>query len=1084
MWIIRLALNRPYTFVVGALLLLLITPFVLIKTPTDIFPSINIPVVSIIWSYNGLSAREIEQRIIYTQERALTTTVNNIEHIESTSYDGIGIIKLYFQPGVTISTAVAQVTAVSQTILRQLPAGATPPLIIQYDAATVPVLQYGVGSTTLSEQQTFDVTLNQIRVGLVSVPGIAIPFPFGGKQRLVSVDLDPRKLQEKNLTQTDVTTAINNQALVFPSGTTKFGATQFPIDINTFPARIDNLNELPIKVVDGTQIRVGDVAQVRDGYDPQQNIVRQDGVRSTLLSVFKSGTASTLSVVSGAKQAMANVLKTVSTAVQVKEFNDQSLFVRAAVSGVVREGAIAAALTALMILLFLGSWRSTIIIAVSIPLAVLSSIAALSLIGETINLMTLGGLALAVGILVDDATVTIENVERHMSLGEKLEDAIMKGAGEIALPAFVSTLCICIVFVPMFLLSGVARFLFVPLAEAVMFAVAASYVLSRTLVPTLIMWFERNHHAPPATAASGVTGQSGKERQMAFWMRPFVAVQQLFERGFDRLRKGYHDLLGKILTHRRVFAVTFLALCAGSWILVPFLGEDFFPAVDAGSFQLHVRAVAGTRVEETAKLVDQVEAAIGQRIPAQELKGIVDNIGLPTSGINLSYNNSGVAGSADADVLVALQQNHKPTAEYVRQLRLDLHQKFPGAEFYFLPADIVTQTINFGLPAPFDIQILGRDLATDHKIAGELAQKLRRVPGAVDVRVQQPAHLQRLQFAVDRTKAAGVGLTEKDVAGSVLLSLSGSGQTAPSYWVDTTTGVQYLVNVRAPEYRLASLDALNSLPVSASTPGAANGQLLTNVASVSRTNSQPIYSHYNIMPVVDVYGGISNRDLGGVLSDIKPIVAEAQKNLPRGTSIVVRGQALTMNSSFIGLSIGLVAAVALIYLLLVVNFQSWLDPFIILTALTGALAGVIWGLFVTGTTLSVPAMMGAIMCMGVATANSVLVVTFARQQLDDGLDPLRAAWEAGTTRLRPVLMTAMAMIIGMLPMALGLGEGGEQNAPLGRGVIGGLTVATIATLFFVPVVFSLLHRASPAGSKSKVKETNSSQGLDTAIPAT
>jgi multidrug efflux pump subunit AcrB len=1093
MWIIRLALNRPYTFVVTALLLLLVTPFVLIKTPTDIFPSINIPVVSIIWNYTGLSAREIEQRIIYTQERALTTTVNNIEHIESTSYDGIGIVKLYFQPGVTISTAVAQVTAVSQTILKQLPPGSTPPLIIQYDAATVPVLQYGIGSNTLSEQQTFDVALNQIRVGLVSVPGIAIPYPFGGKQRLVSVDLDPRKLQEKNLTQTDVTTAISNQALVFPSGTTKFGEKQYPIDINTFPTRIDSLNQLPIKVVDGTQILVGDVAQVRDGYDPQQNIVRQDGARSTLLSVFKSGTASTLSVVSGAKQAMANVLKTVSTAVQVKEFNDQSLFVRAAVSGVVREGAIAAALTALMILLFLGSWRSTIIIAVSIPLSVLASIAALSMIGETINLMTLGGLALAVGILVDDATVTIENVERHMSLGEKLEDAILKGAGEIALPAFVSTLCICIVFVPMFLLSGVARFLFVPLAEAVMFAVAASYVLSRTLVPTLIMWFERNHHKAAAATPSGGGPDSGTpsgggdsdNRKVALWMRPFVALQQLFERGFDRMRKGYHDLLGTLLTHRRVFAVTFLALCAGSWILVPFLGQNFFPAVDAGSFQLHVRAVAGTRVEETANLVDQVEAAIRQRVPAQELKGIVDNIGLPISGINLSYNNSGTGGSADADVLVALQANHQPTADYVRQLRLDLHQKFPGVEFYFLPADIVTQTINFGLPAPFDVQILGRDLATDHKIAGELAQKLRRVTGAVDVRVQQPAQLQRLQFAVDRTKAAGMGLTESNVAGSVLLSLSGSGQTAPSYWVDQITGVSYLVNVRAPEYRLASLDALQSLPVSApTTPGAANGQLLTNLASFTRTNSQPIYSHYNIMPVVDVYGGVTNRDLGGVISDIKPIIAEAQKNLPRGTSIMLRGQALTMNSSFLGLSLGLVAAVALIYLLLVVNFQSWLDPFIILTALTGALAGVIWGLFVTGTTLSVPAMMGAIMCMGVATANSVLVVTFARQQLDEGLDPLHAAWEAGTTRLRPVLMTALAMIIGMLPMALGLGEGGEQNAPLGRGVIGGLMVATVATLFFVPVVFSLLHRSSTAGGKSKVEETNTSQGLDTAIPAT
>jgi multidrug efflux pump subunit AcrB len=1085
MWIIRLALNRPYTFVVAALLLLLVTPFVLIKTPTDIFPSINIPVVSIIWNYTGLSAREIEQRIIYTQERALTTTVNNIEHIESTSYDGIGIIKLYFQPGVTISTAVAQVTAVSQTILKQLPPGSTPPLIIQYDAATVPVLQYGIGSPTLSEQQTFDVALNQIRVGLVSVPGIAIPYPFGGKQRLVSVDLDPRKLQAKNLTQTDVTTAISNQALVFPSGTTKFGEKQYPIDINTFPTRIDSLNQLPIKVVDGTQILVGDVAQVRDGYDPQQNIVRQDGVRSTLLSVFKSGTASTLSVVSGAKQAMANVLKTVSTAVQVKEFNDQSLFVRAAVSGVVREGAIAAALTALMILLFLGSWRSTIIIAISIPLSVLASIAALSMIGETINLMTLGGLALAVGILVDDATVTIENVERHMSLGEKLEDAILKGAGEIALPAFVSTLCICIVFVPMFLLSGVARFLFVPLAEAVMFAVAVSYVLSRTLVPTLIMWFERNHHQPAAAAASGVTGKSSKDPQVALWLRPFVALQQLFERGFDRLRNGYHNLLGTLLTHRKVFAVTFLALCAVSWILVPFLGQNFFPAVDAGSFQLHVRAVAGTRVEETANLADQVEATIRQRVPAQELKGIVDNIGLPISGINLSYNNSGTGGSADADVLVALQPNHKPTADYVRQLRLDLHQKFPGVEFYFLPADIVTQTINFGLPAPFDVQILGRDLASDHKIAGEIAQKLRRVTGAVDVRVQQPAHLQRLQFAIDRTKAAGMGLTESSVASSVLLSLSGSGQTAPSYWVDQVTGVSYLVNVRAPEYRLASLDALQSLPVSAPmTPGAANGQLLTNLASFTRTNSQPIYSHYNIMPVVDVFGGVSNRDLGSVISDIKPIIAEVQKNLPRGTSIMLRGQALTMNSSFIGLSIGLLAAVALIYLLLVVNFQSWLDPFIILTALTGALAGVIWGLFVTGTTLSVPAMMGAIMCMGVATANSVLVVTFARQRLDDGLDPLHAAWEAGTTRLRPVLMTALAMIIGMLPMALGLGEGGEQNAPLGRGVIGGLLVATVATLFFVPVVFSLLHRSSSAGGKSKVEETNTSQGLDTAIPAT
>jgi multidrug efflux pump subunit AcrB len=796
------------------------------------------------------------------------------------------------------------------------------------------------------------------------------------------------------------------------------------------------------------------------------------------MTVFKSGSASTLRVVAGAKEAMANILKTVTSDVQVKQFLDQSLFVRAAVSGVVREGVIAAALTALMILLFLGSWRSTIIIAISIPLAVLTSIAILSALGETINLMTLGGLALAVGILVDDATVTIENVERHMSMGEELEDAILKGAGEIALPAFVSTLCICIVFVPMFFLSGVAKYLFVPLAEAVVFAVGASYLLSRTLVPTLIMWFERNHHPPSVAATSGATGKSGKDGHVAFWARPFVALQQLFEHGFDRFRKGYHNLLGTILTHRVVFAVVFLAFCAGSWILVPFLGQDFFPTVDAGSFNLHVRAPAGTRVEETAKLVDQVEAAIRARIPARELEGIIDNIGLPNSGINLSYNNTGTGGSADADVLVALNPNHKPTGNYVRQLRLDLYQKFPGPEFYFTPADIVTQTINFGLPAPFDIQIVGRDLATNHKVSAALTQKLRRVTGVVDIREQQPAHYQRFQLAVDRTKAAGIGLTERDVASSVLLSLSGSGQVTPSYWLDTTTGVQYLVSVRAPEYRIASLNALQALPVSAGQPGAANGQLLTNLASFTRTNSQPIYSHYNIMPVVDIYGGVANRDLGGCFRDIKPIVADVQKTLPRGTSIVLRGQALTMNSSFIGLSLGLIMAVALIYLLLVVNFQSWLDPFIILTALTGALAGVIWGLFVTGTTLSVPAMMGAIMCMGVATANSVLVVTFARQQLDQGKDPLHAAWEAGTTRLRPVLMTALAMIIGMLPMALGLGDGGEQNAPLGRGVIGGLMIATVATVFFVPVVFSLLH-----GRKFKPEETNPSQGSATAVPA-
>jgi multidrug efflux pump subunit AcrB len=1054
----------------------------------------NIPVVSIIWNFNGLSAHDIEQRMVYTEERVLTTTVNDIQHIESNSYDGIGIIKVFFQPGVTISTAVAQITAVSQTILRQLPPGTTPPLIIQYSASDVPVLQYGVGGDGISEQQAADIALNQLRVGLITVPGIAIPYPYGGKQRLVSIDLDLRKLQEKNLTQTDVTNAVNAQALVFPSGTAKLGPTQYPIDVNTFPLRIDTLNDLPIKTVDGTTIRVSDVAQVRDGYDPQTNIVRQDGVRSVLMVLLKNGSASTLSVVQGAKQAMANVLKTVNSAVRVKEFSDQSVFVRAAISGVVREGVIAGALTALMILLFLGSWRSTIVVAISIPLSVLASIAVLSALGETINLMTLGGLALAVGILVDDATVTIENIERHMSLGEKLEDAILKGAGEIALPALVSTFCICIVFIPMFFLSGVSRYLFVPFAEAVVFAVMASYILSRTLVPTLVMWFERHNHQKVATASPSGGGHAqersaeGRIRggeHVIFWLRPFVALQQYFEHGFDLFRASYRNLLGTILNHRGVFAAVFLIFCAGSWVLVPFLGQDFFPSVDAGTFRLHVRAATGTRVEETANVVDQVEGTIRRQIPAKELQGIVDSIGLPVSGINLSYSDSGVSGPADADITVALQENHKPTAGYIRQLRLSLHQQFPGVIFYFLPADITTQTINFGLPAPYDIQVTGRDLAADHKVAADLAEKISRVRGAVDVRIQQPDDLQRIQFAVDRTKASEIGLTESAVAGSILLSLAGNSQVQPSYWLDTTTGVQYLVNIRAPEYRMESLAELQSMPISApSTPGMANGQILSNLASFSRTTSQPIYAHYNIIPVVDVFGGVANRDLGGVLSDIKPIIAEAQKTLPRGVSIVMRGQALTMSTSFFGLAIGLVMSIALIYLLLVVNFQSWLDPFIILTALTGALAGVIWGLHITSTTLSVPAMMGAIMCMGVATANSVLVVTFARQRLAEGMDPLRAAWEAGSTRLRPVLMTALAMIIGMLPMSLGLGEGGEQNAPLGRGVIGGLMIATFATLLFVPVIFSLLHRSTPTPSNAQREETNPSQDLAAPTPAT
>src|SRR3989454_10869961 len=899
MWIVRLALSRPYTFVVAALLLLLMTPFVITKTPTDIFPSINIPVVSVIWSYTGLPADQIAQRLVYSEERALTTTVDNIEHIESTSYDSFGVIKVFFQQGTNPSIAVAQLTAVSQTILRQLPTGTTPPLIIQYSASTVSILQFGISSTKLSEQQVFDIALNQIRVGLISVPGVSIPYPYGGKQRVVSVDLDLKALEANNLVESDVVTAISNGSLTYPSGTAKIGGKEVPIDLNVNPPRIDLLNDLPIKMVGGTVIHISDVAQVRDGYMPQENVVRQDGVRSTLLSVFKNGSASTLSVAAGVKAAMANILKTVTSDVQVKQFADQSVFVKAAVSGVVREGVIAAALTALMILLFLGSWRSTLIIAVSIPLSVLSSLAILSLLGQTINIMTLGGLALAVGILVDDATVTIENVERHLASGEKLEDGILKGAGEIALPAMVSTFCICIVFVPMFSLAGVARYLFVPLAEAVMFAVISSYVLSRTLVPTMIMFFERHHHKQA----------TGQETRIAFWVRPLVALQQHFEKAFDRFRDVYANLLGTVLEHRAAFAVGFLSFCAASWLLVPFLGQNFFPAVDAGTFRLHVRAATGTRIEQTAKLVDEVEAAVRRQVPANELEGMLDNIGLPVSGINLSYNDSGISGPADADILVSLKPNRKPTANYVRNLRLSLNRDFPGTTFYFLPADIVSQTLNFGLPAPLDIQVVGRNQTVDQQVANSIAQKIRQVRGAVDVRVQQANDLQRFEFNVDRTKAMELGLSERDVAGSVLLSLSGSSQVTPTYWLDYTTGVQYLVNVRVPERQTTTLSELRSMPLSASKPGTANGQILSNVTDVTRITTQPIYTHYNVIPVVDVYGGEGGRDLGGVLSDIKPIVEQAQKAAPAGGSNVLRGQAVTMRSSFLGLSIGMLEAI-------------------------------------------------------------------------------------------------------------------------------------------------------------------------------
>lgn len=1056
MWIVRLALRRPYTFVVASLVLLLLAPFVLMRTPTDIFPSINIPVVSIVWQYQGLSAQEMEQRIVYVYERSLTATVADIEHIESNSYYGVGVVKVYFQPNASVDAGVSQLTAIAQTVLRLMPPGQQPPLVIKYSASTVPILQYAFSSPTMGEQEVYDLCQQAVRVGMSTVRGASLPWPYGGKTRVVSVDLDLAALKANNLTPSDVVNTINAQNLILPSGTAKIGPTEYNIELNASPKVLDELNELPIKTVNGAVIRVRHVAHVHDGSLPQQNVVRQDGVRGVLVTVLRGGKESTLEVVNGVKAQLPKVMSGLPPDLHVKEFADQSIFVRAAISGVLKEGVIAAALTAIMILLFIGSWRSTIIIALSIPLSVLTSILVLSALGETINLMTLGGLALAVGILVDDATVEIENVHRQMATGRPLISAILTGAQEIALPALVSTLCICIVFVPMFFLTGVARYLFVPLAEAVVFAMLASYVLSRTIIPTLVMWFYRN------SPYHGHEDCCEDARKKAFWLfRPLMKAQDLFETGFERVRLGYQALLDAALHHRKIFASGFLACCAASLLLVPQLGQDFFPTVDSGQFRLHLRARSGTRIEETARLVDRIEGTIRDEIPEKEVAGILDNIGLPNSGISTSYQNNGTFGSGDADVLVSLKEDHAPTDDYIRKLRLRLNRDYPGTIFYFLPADIVSQTLNFGLPAPFNVQITGRNLDVNRAVAAKLADKIRHIPGAVDVRVQQPADLPKIQIAVDRTKANEIGLTEQDVANAMLYSLSGNGMVAPAYWLSPAYGISYTVNVRVPERAIASLASLQTIPVSGSR-GEESGQILANLVTLTRAQGPPVVSHYNVQPVIDIFGGVSGRDLGSVLKEIQPLVKETEDELlesSRGSYITLRGQAETMHSSFIGLGIGLCMAIVLIYLLLVVNFHSWLDPFIIIMALPGALAGVAWGLYLTQTTLSVPALMGAIMSLGVATANSVLVVSFARDAMENGgLSSVTAALKAGATRLRAVVMTALAMIIGMLPMSLGLGEGGEQNAPLGRAVIGGLSFATVATLFFVPVMFALLRR--------------------------
>ena len=1043
MSMIRLALRRPYTFIVMAMLIVLATPFVLRNIATDIFPEINIPVISVIWNYNGLPAQEMGQRIAQQTERSLTTTVSDIEHIESRSLSGVTVIKVFFQPTANIQTAISQVVAIAQSQVRQLPPGTTPPLIIKYSASSIPVIQLALSSPTLPEQSVFDAAVNQLRPQLVTIPGVAIPFPYGGKARLISVDLDIQALQARGLAPVDVVNAVNTQNLILPSGTAKFGETEFSVRMNSSPDAISGLNEIPVRTAGGTTIYLRDVAQVRDGFSPQTNIVRRDGERGVLLSVLKNGGASTLDIVANLRELLPRAAQLLPPDVKVTPLFDQSVFVTAAVSGVVLEAFIAAGLTALMVLLFLGNWRSTLIIALTIPLSILASILVLYVLGETLNLMTLGGLALSVGILVDQAIVTIENIERHMHMGKPLNDAILDGAGEIGVPAFVSTLCICIVFVPMFFLSGVAKFLFVPMAEAVVFAMIASYILSRTLVPTLVMLLMGGAH------------NSDSAQRPSLLKRVYHA----FDQQFEHLRRAYTLTLTSLLTHRKSFSLAFTAFCLLSCLLYPFLGRDFFPSVDAGQIRLHMRAPTGTRIEDTVRIADAVEAAIRELIPRDQLETILDNIGVPNSGINLSYSNAGTIGTFDAEILMSLHKGHRPTEEFVTLLRAELPKRFPGIEFFFQPADIVTQILNFGLPAAIDVQFRGPDMAKNAALAAELTKSLKKIPGAVDVHVHQRLDNPTVNLQMDRSRLQQVGLSAFNVGQNLLIALSGSSQTSPAFWLNPQNGVVYSVAVQTPQYRIDSLDALLNIPVgtnNAATTGTT--QLLGNLVEATPARAPAVVSRYNIMPVVDVYVSVQGSDLASVARQVQEEVDKIRPKLPRGSNVTMRGQVETMQASFIGLGVGLAMAIVLVYLLVVVNFQSWIDAAVIIAALPAALAGIAWILFLTGTTLSVPALTGAIMTMGVATANSILLVSFARDRQAAGVPALSAALEAGATRIRPVLMTALAMIIGMIPMALGLGEGAEQNAPLGRAVIGGLLFATISTLFFVPVVFAGIHR--------------------------
>ncbi|HET7104195.1 MAG TPA: efflux RND transporter permease subunit [Terracidiphilus sp.] len=1060
MWIIRLALRRPYTFIVFALLILILGAYSILTMPTDIFPNINIPVVTVVWRYEGLPAEQMANRMVSVSERAMTTTVSDIEHIESQSLNGVGIIKVFFHPNVDVGNAVAQVVSINQAITRTMPQGTTPPFVIQYNASSVPVLQLALSGEGLDEQQLNDLAQNTIRTQLATVEGAQAPWPYGGRQREIVVDLNMAALQAKGLSPVDVVNAVSAQNLIVPAGTMKLHKFEYAVETNSAPTLVNTLNNLPVRTINGAMVYVRDVAHVRDGSGPQTNIVRVDGKRAILMNILKTGTASTLDIIRGVRARLAYVKGQLPPQLQIGTFSDQSLFVRGAIEGVVREAVIAACLTALMILIFLGSWRSTVIIAVSIPLSILCSIAVLAALHQTINIMTLGGLALAVGILVDDATVAIENINRNLEAGRELEQAILDGSAQIAVPAFVSTLAICIVFVPMFFLSGVAHYLFVPLAEAVVFAMLASYVLSRTVVPTMAKFLLVEHD--DAMSARRVSSRN-----------PFVRFQLMFEAGFDRFRRGYLGLLTLCVDHAPVFLVLFLGFAVLSTaVLMPWLGQDFFPAVDSGQFKIHVRAHTGMRIEETAALCDHIDATIRQQIPADELSTILDNVGLPYSGLNLSYSTSAPVGTADADIQVQLNRKHHPTQAYVERLRKVLAMRYPGVMFYVLPVDIVTQILDFGLAAPIDIQLVGPNMYGNRAVAERMLSQVRSVPGIADARIQQPFNMPNLTVNVDRTRAQTLGLSQKDVAQSLLVTLSGSFQTTPSFYLDPRNGVTYDVAVLAPQYSMDSLADLKSLPVTGSRAEAAGGgdastgapgagrpvQILGNLASITPGSELGTVSHYDVQPVIDIFANVEGTDLGSVTRSMEDIVRQHEKDLPRGSHFVLRGQSETMRRSYIGLLAGLAFSVLLVYLLIVVNFQSWLDPFLIISALPAALAGIAWFLFLTGTRLSVPALTGAIMCMGVATANSILVVSFAREQLDVLVgDARKAALNAGFVRLRPVLMTALAMIIGMMPMALGLGDGGEQNAPLGRAVIGGLLLATVATLLFVPAFFSLVH---------------------------